>query len=766
MAMLPMIPQPENNWLETQAGLSLRSFPPNLAATLPEDTQKKILRYMLDSYIWPQIQERKPFEGMWNKMLDMYRIKLDQNDLSIEEDSPVGKAQKANVSGNEDEIRVADSVVFDAVERLTNLTHFVSMKEGIPIQYNVPKYFDLSKEDSFYAPMKAKLKSANAFLAWNFENEEVVRKHSIAARELYKYGIVFASSEFDFKVQQAVRYGNDGAPQIVPEIIAIGTTFDPISVRRLFLNYRLSAHEMDYQPCPFFYDVMPRFATLQNVYHPQQNPFGFVNLDKVAAAGNTSWLFSDTETESFRKAVEGMLKLSNQKDGATLAEMLKPAYSVEQVGTLYPMLPLDPVTGEFLTRADGQTPVPMSRFIVNTFGTNVYGQQVMLRIQRNFFPRDMLPLYGTAHMPDLDSGLYAPSIGYLLWNHYREICTCKAQFIENKDWINNPPAWVLASSPAYEQDLTKKGNKVTVNGPNDFGWRTPFDATASTVAMMQHLREQAQTAAKSGDAILGKALGGRTSATEASNAFQASMSAVTSPINLFNYDIMGGFANRVWEYTATWFPAPLLEAITGNMGFAIKPEDLWLRVGLKWDVGSSYVESIVRQQNIRYMLETSIGDPTLNRAKMWRALLEEWRFPNASEWVNDGGVEREISIATEQAIRTFQGEHVIINPDQDHQIAMRVKTRFLEDQNSVWMSDPNYRKNAPALVQQVQLHNQFLLLQQQQMLLQMKLRGGSIDGQTPPPELPAPPAQDGQISAGIAAQNVAHIVQQGGGRVA
>ena len=761
--MLPVIPQAANNWLaQPNPNLAIGNFPPNLAAALEPELQQKIMTFIMQKYAWPQVQERYAFERMWQKILTMARIKMDQHDLSIDENSPAGLSQKERVDNNASTTRVADSVVFDAIERLTDLHHFVSFKEGLPIQYNIPKYFDSRSEDAFYHPFRDKIKAGNALLNWNADNEEVYRKHAVLARHFYTYGVAFVHSGFQFNIAQTMRMDNTGQSRPVPEIIAIGTTFDPLSIWKLWLNYRLSAFEMEYQPCPFYFDLTPRFATLQNPYDPRMNPFGFANLDKVADTGG-QWLFSTEQMAGFRAAIEQVIRMDddrfsgpdNLRGGSGIAEMLDPKYSVESVGTYYPMLPLDPQTGEWEKRADG-TPVGMFRYIVNTFGENLAGKQILLRLQRNFYPRDMLPIYGTSHMPDLDSGLYTPSLGYLLWNHYKEIVTCKNQYLCNKDWINNPPSWVLASSPAQNEDRNRAGASVIVNGPNDFGWRPPYDGTQTTVAMMTHLREQAQTSAKSGDAILGKALGGRTSATEAANAFQASMSAVTTPINIFNFDIMGGFATRVWEYTGTWFPSQLLEAITGSMGYALKSEDLWLRVGLKWDVGSTYIESIVRQQNIRYMLESSVGDPTINRAPMWRELLEEWRFDTANEWINDGGMEREVWLATQQAISTFFGQNVIINPDQNHQVALQVKTRFLEDQTSVFMTE--YRMNAPKLVQQIQIHQQFLQLQLHQQLLLMKLRGGQ--GGQPGEQGGAPPLGDANVAA-----NAGQMAQQGGGRI-
>lgn len=768
--MIPIIPQAANNWLQIpNANAAIQTFPPNLIQSLPEETQRNILTYISQSYAWPQVMERYQYEPMWDAILQMYRIKLDKIDLSIEESSKAGRDQKTenDPSNSGTQARVADSVVFDAVERLTDIHHFVSFKEGIPIQYNIPKYYDTRSEDAFYHPFRDKIKAANALLAWNFDNEDIYRKHEIITRHFYTYGIAFALTEFQFVVQQVQRQNNAGMQQMVPEILKIGSTFEPMSIRKLWLNYRLNSFNTDYQPCPFWFNETPRFALLQNQYNAMINPFGFLNLDRIMDS-NISWLYTDPEMQSLSKAMSDMMSLMPNKPNST-PNILNPKHSVEALWTYYPMLPLDPNTLEWKVRQDGKTPVPFFRYIVNSFGQNLVGKQILLRLQRNFYPRDTLPLYGTSHMPDLDSGLYTPSLGYLLWNHYREIVTCKNQYIANKDWINNPPSWVLASSPAINQDFNRAGEKIQVNGPMDFGWRTPFDATASTTNMMETLRDQAKTSSKSDDALMGKALGGRTSATEANNAFQASMSAVTTPINLFNYDIMGGFAIRVWEYTGSWFPPELLKRITGQMGFVLTPEDLWTRVGLKWDIGSSFVESIVRQQNIRYMLESSNGDPTINRAPMWKALLEEWRFDTASEWVNDGGFEREVFLATNQAINTFYGKKIMINPDQNHQIALKVKTRFLEDTESVFMTQ--MANMAPALIEQIQLHQQFLMLQMHQQLLMAKAQA-SNDGQPllPPTATTATTGQQPPLTGVISANNEAaasagRMAQQGGGTI-
>ena len=749
---IPIVPPAVNDWINSPQSTGVtHQFPLNLCGVLDPDVQKDILLYINQNYVWPQVQERTAYEGMWDAILDMYRIALQQIDVPLDEASAAGRDLKKETG---DRARVSDSVVHDAIERLTDITHFVSFKEGLPCQYTIPQYYDNRNADQFYDPMRMRLDSMNALLQWNFDHEDIYRKHMQTSRHFYMYGCAFASSEFMFETMQTPQMNSQGQQVVTSQFRRLGTTFDPISIRKLWLNYRLSIYDMDYQPCPFYIDEIPRWAVMDTPYDPNLNPFGYLNLDKMPMDGEGDWMFGTQEVDSMRKALEsyvGSIKAgTGSTGGVSLATMLRPEHSVEMKWTYYPMLPLDETTGEWKVRHDGKTPVTMKRFVVNSFGMNSVGRQTLLRVQRNYYPRDQVPIYGSAHMPDLDSGLYTTSLGYLLWNHYRQLVTCMEQYITNKDWINNPPSWHTTSSPAANADFNKAGAKIPVLTQHDFGWKEPFDATSSTASVMQMLREAAKQTSKSTDALMGQAMGSRTSATEASNAFQASMSAVTTPINLINHDLMGGYALRMWDYSGMWMPPAILKALTGQMGIAVSPEDLWLRPGVKTNTGSTYIESIVRQQNIQYVLQTAVNDPTVKRAEFWKMLLREMKFPNAEELVDDGGFDRQVQIATEQAIKTFMGLQVLISPDQDHEIAIQVKTRFLEDQDSMWMTQ--YKQFAPLLVEQIKQHQMFLLLQFQQQAAHaqagLPVPGGPgtsmINAGANPPAAPTPIQNGGQ----------------------
>ena len=720
MNYIPQLPnQLMNRYTDGSPAKGPAIFPENLAGKLTPELSKKILMWLNTKYIWPQIQERMQFEAMWDKMLNMARITMPNSDLYSNVETDDSRTKQQADQSNRDKARVADSVIHDSIQRLTDITYFIAFKDGLPAQFAIPPYVRHPYETQEYRPLADRVAAGNALVDWNSGNHHVRRNSLMAYRHHYTYGVAFCLSDFQFRVQMINRRDSNGGISPFPEITNIGTTFEPISLRKLWLNWRLPVYDMNIQPCPFWFEETPRFAILQNAYHPIQNPFGYQNLDKLAAG---SYIYSDAEMQSVRNALTTtMSTMSDNKGSAAVAQILEPEYSVEAKWFLLPMMPFDPATSEFEMREDGKTPVPFQRFVVEMFGPNIHsGQQTLLRLQQNYYPSNELPIYASSHMPDLDSGAYAPSIGQILYDHYKEICLCKQQYFENKDWINDPPSWCQTSSPAFEKDLNQKGAKIPVNGPQDFGWRVPYDATGSTVAMLQMLRESAQTTGKVVDAIMGKAMGSRTTATEASNAYQASMSAITTDIDMVTHDLHGNYIDRLWKYTGAWFDPDLLFCITGQFGFAIKLEDMWINLGIKTNVGSTYVEKIVQQQNHRYLLESTRGEPGLDRLKILRELCNAMGFDGA-EMVGDGGREQQIQLATMQACETYLGNMVMVDPDQDHQLALKVKTSFIKDQKSVWNTTPEYARNAGMLIEQIKQHDYFLQLQMQMQLAQQQM---------------------------------------------
>lgn len=731
--------------VDNRGQLSTFPFPSNIAAEIDKPTRQKILRYILQNYAFPQIMERQPFEAQWNKLYQMSRAAWSYISEADDADTRLKRRiMEMKADGTEHEVTVSekleisDTLIFDTIDRLTNLNHFIGFKEAFPCRYEQPEDMEFPWENSMYSPMKSAVKSANCWLKYNVNQFEIYRKYWMNARHHYTYGMSFVLSQFVQRIESVVRRdpANPKSFIQIPELTQIGVTFEPMSIRKLWLNWRIPVYSMKHQPCPFYFEEMPRFATIANAYDPGMNPFGFVNLESLP---KQDYLFGAQELASMREAFQ-IAHPNISIDG-----LMRPEFNTELLWTFMPMLPIamdsaDPNNPKIVFDEDGSLGVPFQRFIVQTYGNKLLeGSMEIIRLQANFYPNGDLPLYGSAHIPTLDDGLYGPAIGTILEGHYMQSCKALMQYVDNKDLINDPPALVQNSSPAMTQDLNKRGAKIGVNSIEDVRYRETPDGTMTTPAFLAFIRDQAQTTSKAVDAILGKAMGSRTSATEASNVFQTAMSGVTTDINMHAFDIAGGYATRLWDWTGRWVDPDVLREVTGSFGFAIKPEHLTLRLGLKWDVGSSFIDSLTRQQNIKFLLQaTPPGDPSVNRSELIRELLTEWKFKNVNAIVNDQGVNDNIKIATEQAIQTYLGEPVAVDPEQDHMIAIKIKKSFLLDSRSPWNSNPSYVVNAPRLVQQIQIHTLYhnLMMQQQQaMMMQqqglMDAQGNEIQEQAP-----------------------------------
>lgn len=665
---------------------------------------------MFDNHVWPQITKRLDFEPGWDEIHKMYKVQADRKE--IEKRRGRKWWGKTDAETREREKRkpyedLADTIIFDTVDRLKNLNYFISWKDGTPVQYNRPRFLATPQEDGFYHPTSDRIQGSNALLAYNLEASSARLKDLPLKQHLYLYGLAFIYSAFRYELAP------DGT------ILEAYTDMVPMSIRKVWLNYQLSMDEFDNQPCPFFFNLQPRGMVLRNQYDPLRNPFGYVNLEYLKQA-----------EYPITQELSAWMKAQNQGDHTTQQSVSilnqKPEFGNEALWTFFPLLPVDE-QGMFDENGTYE------RFIVEVFSNNlIKGTIVPIRVQRLPYPNGRLPLYGACNIPDLDSGLYTPSIGSLLKNHYHEIVTSKYQFIKNKEWINNPSTWHLLGSPSLAQECNEPGEHIEVNSKDEMGWRPVYDGTQTTLQFIQYTREQAQTSGKAVDAILGKAMGGRTTATEASNAFQAGMSGVTSDVDYANNRLYGGYALRVWDNASYYLDDDLLKRITGSRGLhQLSTQDLAVRVGIKTDVGSTFIESIVKQQHLQNAIMGATNSPHLDQGKLWKALFRELKLNEAIDAVIDGGVESEIATATEQAVKTYYGEKLIINPQQNHEIAIKVKTKFLEDIDSHWNStyaglpsamNPAMTR-AQDLAMQIQLHQQFLLvLMQQQQLQQQALQ--------------------------------------------
>lgn len=697
----------------------------NIADKLTPQKEQEIWMYMLEQYIRPQIDARRPYERMWNLLYDAYRMRLKIEQMKLKEDEKQFiqvLIDRMKAQGNHD-MTITDSLIFDTVDRLSNLTHFISWKDGKPIQFGSPEDYMNPIEDLLYSPTEHKNKSQNAILAWNLAKEKAYKKSRLAYRDYYLFGFTYSLSDLYFKI------GADNENRVFLQ--DIGVTYQPLSVRKVWIDWRMPISEMDQQPCPFWFDMVPIYNILRNPYEMAFNPMGYVNLDKayeVCKATDWSSYFYGGESwaEGIKQRLESM--------GSTMSDTTYTKIKAKWV--FLPMLPLDPQTGEFgeKTIKDGKkVPIPFRRFIMEVYSHDIISNKiVMLRLQDvEEHYKGQLPLYGATHLEDLSSAAYSMSICEALINSACEITLCMNYALENKNLINNPPTQHVVGSPSLNADVNKPNAKVEVMAQNDFQWRPVPDATQTTMGIANGIRDKAQATGRVTESIMGRALGGRTTAREAGNIFETSMSQITTDINILNDSSFGAHAERVYTAIARWLDPDLVKKITGSYGWPITDADLRLKYSLRTNVGTRYLTELRKQQEIQYMLQAAVQTPYLDQPTLWKEYVDVVGMPALKRAVIDGGRDREIAKAHEQVMKTYLDEIVIIDPGQNHELAVQVKTRFIEDTDSDWNTKYGvqpYRgtrfSRLMALSQQVAIHQNYILVQQQ-MAAAIAMRQGA-----------------------------------------
>jgi len=151
----------------------------------------------------------------------------------------------------------------------------------------------------------------------------------------------------------------------------------------------------------------------------------------------------------------------------------------------------------------------------------------------------------------------------------------------------------------------------------------------------------------------------------------------------------------------------------------------------------------------------------LNRPELWRELLESMGF-DPGRIVDDGGRDQQIQLATCQTCETYLGYPIMVDPDQDHQVAISVKTAFLKDRYSIW--NTTYPTAAPQIMQQIEQHQYFLQLQMQMQLAQQQMQIASAQlkvHQENPPSFQNPGGAPG-MKGGQPATTSGQVAQQGG----
>lgn len=526
------------------------------------------------------------------------------------------------------------------------------------------------------------------------------------------------------------------------------TEFVPLRHDDVFMDLTLSGG-IQKQPCPVVREHCTRYDLLGNDYDPVKNPFGWLNVQKAYREDQNQWTLSAQDEQQLRQE---LLKKWNQQSQSLIPQM----QAIKQRWRAYPYLAIVPTpdgkkldTGEGIECWDckgighmqaptsvhpmtgdpqgvGSVPCPTcqgegkvygnpERYVVEFFGllmTSPNGGNngcTVLRIQKLPDPKGMLPLIFGAHLIEDDAGAIPMSLVEASISAWIQLATAHNQFLDFKNRAINPPTLIPEGSPLKGKDINRVNGTIEYeNNPDSIRQLTlPVDATQNLIEYSQGCEAEIRDIIGMSDQLLGVVQSGRRSASEINNAFDAAKMPITVEIDSYNRQVLQPHAQAHLDNIEQWADRDWIQRKTGRTTFG--------KVELFSAVADEFMKKMGLIQNTRYVLEASVGDPSINRAELWMQLMTLTGLPDPGRIVNDGGL-RKAQMDGLKIVAQILGDGIPVPPDMSDpdDIYIPIFQEALKD--DYWRKKTP--ENMPLLEQRLQIQQIQVVMKQNQALLQ------------------------------------------------
>ncbi len=517
---------------------------------------------------------------------------------------------------------------------------------------------------------------------------------------------------------------------------------------------------VDAQPCPIVRQHITEAKLEAHRYDPEQNPFGFLNVDLAISAGKGHYALSQEDEGPLLQQLKNRYNISDQISGDRHQR-------IRQRWTTFPLLrigengKLDTGNGivcphcegkkwHFTPEGEAECPTckatgsvhpPLKRYCVEFYGAMRSGA-TCIRIQE--MPKGMdLPLLYAADLIEDTSCSVPMSKSEIAMIAVEQLTRTETQFEDSKDKVIYRGTKFKFDSPASKiQDFNAPNLRVPFESSKDEIERFDagqYDETTTLLPQIQRKEEQIEQIFGLTPTLQGLLASGRRSALEVGEATDAAKNPIILMVDRFNNKAMGGWARKFIKNMDLFGDRDYIKRITGKEFFG--------KVDFFTAVADEFVKKLSAQQNIRYLLESSANDPAMAmvRPQLWNGLFKLMGITDIQ--VPDGGLQ----LAKDQAseiVSTILGEGQFVPPLPDDPHEVYIEVFRAATRNRMWLRFAP--QNIPLLVQRMQMQEQ-LLMQKQMMEMQAQMAeqeamGGNEGNQ---PKTPGKPANDG----GSAMQN-------------
>ena len=320
---------------------------------------------------------------------------------------------------------------------------------------------------------------------------------------------------------------------------------------------------------------------------------------------------------------------------------------------------------------------------------------VCLRIERNPDPDDEMPFEIVPLFPKDPDKAYGLSPAQILRGTYSEQTTMKMQLIDHGTLLNNRPLWVVAGEVHIDgtDDLKFGKDKVyQVDSKNSMG-EFQMDTTPYTVTMgmLAYLDSDSDETMGTVSAVRGQAMGGRTSAGEATNAYTAARLPHKMTVQYVLHRLLRFYAKkgiRLWHLHAE--DDQILKITDGEEVYRnVRPIDLFGDFDVEVNIVDQFEQSMLQEQMMTFTMQNilPIYMDILDKRESFKDIADKFLHIDVSRWIKPDLSEQSKLLARTEHETMRNGGYVEPTPDEDFDTMLRehqgerIQYRGMENQD-------------------------------------------------------------------------------------
>lgn len=544
--------------------------------------------------IYSAIEDRGDLETIWDDNDKMYRVKPDASKDDV---------HRANE---------ATGVFHISINQLVSMAFKVMTDNPHNYKYGYKGVVD----DEIANTMRGKnAEILTKLLHKAFENGKFKKNLKRLLLNVYKNGTGFVGIPWEKRMVDLTYRDKESGERKSMKVSEHNLPgFEYIPIDRIWLDENID--ELDDQPGIFIDSPITWGRLLEDsrknkvkLFEKDAGDEGFKNK-----FGKYKYTFSSTKNNT---------PLADRADNA---ERTLQARTTEQYQhwIVWIMLPINKETGEWDINGEER------RFRVRIVGTPQSCE--IIEIRENIFPGGV-PLLVT-HQTEDDIGIYHISLGEKIKSYYDQICIATDQLIDNRSKNCRRPIIVdpLKCTNIDKYDFGHS-NVIHVEGGDV---RSAFmevqlaDMTQTIMPTINYCEMKIKEIMNTTDAVMGQALGGRTSASEYMGAKASATTPIYSDMASMEDDIIGGFMLKFAQYVHTFMTLEDIIDQIGDVGgeFQFALADIY-SLELRGVVEA--MDKAMRIQNLMQLFAMST-DPAA-KAKIMIRLTEAMEVENPAEMI-------------------------------------------------------------------------------------------------------------------------------------